>query len=209
MSKKVTIIPARAGSKGIPNKNLTNLKGKPLVAYSIMASKKSCVDETWVSSEDDEILNISKAYGARAIKRPDALASDTASSESVLLHFAEQVDFDILVFLQPTSPMTIPEDINNGIKMMEQFDSVITVSESNQFHWSNEVPSYDINNRKRRQDCEQVYIETGAMFITSRISLLQTKNRISGKVGFLKVPRSRSFDIDTYEDLELVRKLMT
>ncbi len=99
MNKIVSIIPARGGSKRIPKKNLIKINGKPLIYYMIKASLESKVDETWVSSEDDEILRVAKKYGAKIIKRPEELATDTSSSESVLLHFADNCSFDILVFL--------------------------------------------------------------------------------------------------------------
>ena len=99
MTKIISIIPARKGSKGIPNKNLISLCGKPLIHYAIQASQQSIVEETWVSSDSDEILSISKKLGAKTIIRPKELSGDNASSESALIHFAENVEFDILVFI--------------------------------------------------------------------------------------------------------------
>ena len=84
----------------------------------------------------------------------------------------------------------------------------MTVSEINQFVWTNKKPNYDINNRKRRQKKHESFLETGSLFATKRKYLLKSKNRISGKIGFLKVPRSRSFDIDTYEDLDIIKKFL-
>ncbi len=83
-----------------------------------------------------------------------------------------------------------------------------TVSELTQFIWFENNPSYDLNNRQRTQDCKKTYIETGAIFITNRENLLKTKNRLSGKIGFCIVPKIRSFDIDSYEDLELIKRLI-
>ena len=91
--KVVSLIPARKGSKGIPNKNLVDLCGKPMIYYSIEASKQSLVKETWVSSDSEEILDISKNLGAKTIKRPLELSDDNATSEAVLLHFAKNVNF--------------------------------------------------------------------------------------------------------------------
>ena len=105
--KVVSIIPARKGSKGIKNKNLIDLCGKPLINYSLEASLKSLVEETWVSSDSEEILEISKNLGAKTIKRPKELCNDDSSSESALIHFAKNVDFDILVFIQCQSIDTI------------------------------------------------------------------------------------------------------
>ena len=206
--KVLTLIPARGGSKGIPRKNLIDLCGKPLLYYTISASLNSNVNETWVSSEDEEILNVAKKFGAETIQRPKELSRDTSPSEDTLLHFAYNNDFDIIVFLQATSPLITHGDINKGIALMKNFDSVITVCELNQFVWFNNKPSYDINKRKRRQDFPQNYIETGSMFITTKKKLLKTRNRISGKIGFLILPKIRSFDIDTYDDLELVSHLI-
>ena len=91
---------------------------------------------------------------------------------------------------------------------MENYDSVISVSKFDQMLWMGSKAMYDINNRQRRQDLEQRYVETGSIFMTTKKGLLRSKNRINGKVGFLEVPKWRSIDIDTYEDLELARKIM-
>lgn len=208
MTKIISIIPARKGSKGIPNKNLINLSGKPLIHYAIQASKQSIVEETWVSSDSDEILNISKKLGAKTIKRPEELSDDNASSESVLIHFSEKVEFDILVFIQCTSPLVKPQDINRGIEKLKNFDSIVSVTETHQMFWNAKGPLYDINNRERRQNSIKRYLETGSFFITSKKNLLKYKNRLSGKIGFIKIPKIRSFDIDGYEDLKIVKTII-
>ena len=206
--KVVSLIPARKGSKGIPNKNLVDLCGKPLIYYAIEASRRSLVKETWVSSDSEEILNISEKFGVKTIKRPLELSDDNASSESALLHFAKNVDFDILVFIQCTSPLIQFNDINQGIEKMKKFDSVVSVSETNQMFWDSNGPLYDINNRVRRQDGIKRYLETGSFFITKKKNLLKFKNRLSGNIGFVEIPKSRSFDIDCYEDLKIVKTLI-
>lgn len=208
--KSVSIILARGGSRGIPRKNIIDLCGKPLLAYSIEASLKSDVSETWVSTEDVEIAKIAEELGARVLKRPAEIAGDTSASEDALLHFAsEHRDFDILVFLQPTCPFIKKSDINAAIKLMNKYDSVISVSKFDQFVWSGSSPLYDIHTRARRQNREQTYIETGSMFVTSKASLLQSKNRISGSIGFVEVPKWRAIDIDSFDDLDLARKIMS
>jgi len=209
MLKVITLIPARGGSKAIPKKNIIDICGKPLITYAIEASIKSDSSETWVSTDDDEIAKISREYGAKVIKRPDKIATDNATSESALLHFADQVkDFDIIIFLQATCPFVIDADINDALMLMEKFDSVISVSKFDQFLWVGSKATYDLNNRKRRQNREQTFVETGSLFATTRQNLLRSQNRISGKIGFVEVPKWRSIDIDTYEDLELARKIM-
>ncbi len=206
--KIVSLIPARKGSKGIPNKNLINLCGKPLIYYSIKASKRSLVKETWVSSDSDKILKISKSYGAKIIKRPLKLSGDNATSETALLHFAKNVDFDIMVFIQCTAPLIKSKDINRGIEKMKKFDSVVSVSETSQMFWDENGPLYDIKKRARRQSGIKRYLETGSFFITSKKNLLKYKNRLSGKIGLVKIPKVRSFDIDGYEDLKIVKTII-
>jgi N-acylneuraminate cytidylyltransferase len=207
--KALTVIPARAGSKGIPKKNIVDINGKPLIAYAIEASIKSKSDETWVSTENDEISEVAKKYGAKVLNRPENLATDDATSESVLLHFIEEVDdFDILIFLQATCPLVRSSDIDNALTLMENHDSVISVSKFDQMLWIGSKAMYDVNNRQRRQNLEQRYVETGSIFMTTREGLLRSKNRINGKIAFLEVPKWRSFDIDTHEDLKLVRKIL-
>ena len=206
--KIVSLIPARKGSKGIKNKNLIDLCGKPLIHYSIQASINSIVEETWVSSDSDEILEISKSLGSNKIKRPKDLSEDNSTSESVLIHFAKNVDFDILVFIQCTVPLIKSEDINKGIKKMKSFDSVVSVTETNQMFWDSNGPLYDINNRLRRQNSLKRYLETGSFFITTKKKLIESNNRLSGKIGFLEIPKHRPFDIDDYDDLKIVKSII-
>tara|TARA_B100000989_G_scaffold293945_1_gene272129 strand:+ start:2669 stop:3316 length:648 start_codon:yes stop_codon:yes gene_type:complete len=206
--KIVSLIPARKGSKGIKNKNLIDLCGKPLIHYSIQASINSLVNETWVSSDSDEILKTSKNLGSNTIKRPKHLSEDDSSSESALIHFAKNIDFDILVFIQCTVPLIKSEDINKGIEKMKNFDSVVSVTETNQMFWNSNGPIYDINNRSRRQNSIKRYLETGSFFITTKKNLMKSNNRLSGKIGFLEIPKHRSFDIDDYDDLKIVKSII-
>ena len=208
MTKIISIIPARKGSKGIPNKNLLNLSGKPLIYYAIQASKQSIVEETWVSSDSDEILNFSKKLGAKTIKRPKELSDDNASSESALIHFSENIEFDILVFIQCTSPLIKPQDINRGIEKMRNFDSIVSVTETHQMFWNAKGPLYDINNRERRQNSIKRYLETGSFFITTKKNLMKFQNRLSGKIGLVEIPKHRSIDIDTIDDLKIAELII-
>ena len=208
--KIVSIIPARGGSKGIPLKNIIELDGKPLISYTIEASKQSNVDETWVSTDSNDISSVSMLYGANVIDRPYEISTDTSQSEETLLHAAYQVDFDILVFIQPTSPLITSEDINKGLEMMDEYDSVFSVTKEHWIpRWTMDVKPFEweINNRPMRQDKPETYIENGAFYITKRKNLLESKLRYSGKIGVVEMPLSRSFQIDTMEDLELIRSL--
>ena len=211
--KVVSIIPARGGSKGIPHKNLVDINGKPLIYYSIKASLDSNVDDTFVCTDSEGIGKASVHHGAKVEMRPAYLADDIIMPDPTLLYFADKQDFDVLVFIQPTSPMIKPEYINTGLKMMEsgEYDSVFTVTEE---HWiprwneDTEPIDWDINNRPRRQDKPKSFIENGMMYITTRDNLLKTELRYGGKIGFVHVPLIDSFQIDTVEDLNLIRKLL-
>lgn len=211
--KIVSLTLARGGSKGVPRKNLVLLQGRPLIHYVIEASKASRVDQTWVSTEDKEIAAVSLSLGASVINRPDHLATDTSKCEESLLHFAENVDFDIIVFIQTTSPLVTSEDINKGIDLLQtgKYDSVFSVTEE---HWvpkwtQNMTPiNWDHFKRPRRQEMETTFIENGAFYITTKNFLLKHKNRYGGNIGYVEIPLSRSFQVDSLEELELIGKLL-
>ena len=132
--KILSIIPARACSKGIPGKNIIDLAGKPLIAWSIEASKESkYITKTVVSSDGDDILNISKQYGASTIKRPHDLALDTTPSEDVIKHTLnvvreENETYDYLILLQPTSPIRDKNDIDNAFSNLFKTDANALIS---------------------------------------------------------------------------------
>ena len=100
--KTVALILARGGSKGIPNKNIINLKNKPLISYVINAANKSHCDETWVSTDSNEIKKIAQSYGANVIDRPKELSEDYSKSEEALVHFSNNIEYDILIIIQTT-----------------------------------------------------------------------------------------------------------
>ena len=117
----LAIIPARGGSKRLPHKNVLKLAGKPLIAWSIDAGLQSqYIDKVIVTSDDDEILNIAKQFKGEVIKRPEELASDTATSFDAIKHTIENVEkYDYIVLLQPTSPLRNFKHIDNAIKLLE------------------------------------------------------------------------------------------
>ena len=216
--KNVTLILARGGSKGIPNKNVMLINGKPLIAYTIEASLASDVHETWVSTDDAEIKRIALDYGAKVIDRPANLATDTSCSESSLLHFADKCIFDTLIFIQATSPLIRPADINNVIRMSDNYDSVFSAYKEHWLpRWRNvnilgsvisDTVDWDINDRPRRQDMSELYVENGAIYMTSYQCLINSGLRYSGNIGVYEMPYSRSFQIDTYDDVEIVKRML-
>ena len=210
--KIVSVILARGGSKGIPKKNILDVKGRPLISYTIQASNQSIVDETWVSSDSDEILEIAKQFNARVIKRPDEISGDSSKSEDALKHFTSNVHYDIMVFIQPTSPLITYHYINAGINKLldENYDSVFTAYKE---HWiprweENKPHNWDINNRPMRQDVNELWVENGAFYITTKEAFEKSNLRYSGNIGILEMKQSESFQIDTYDDIKIIENLL-
>lgn len=209
--KTVSLILARGGSKGIPKKNIIDVNGKPLLYYTATSSMNSNVNETWVSTDCSEIKRVAQSLGCNVIDRPEDISNDNSKSDEALVHFAENINFDILVFIQPTSPLLLADDINQGLDKMSVYDSVFSVTKE---HWvprwneNNEPVNWDINNRPMRQDVEETYIENGAFYITTRDQLLRSGLRYGGKIETIEMPLYRSFQVDTYDDLELISKLL-
>lgn len=207
-----TLIPARGGSKTIPRKNIIEINGKPLIYYAIKASLDSDVDETWVSTDDDEIAYVSEKFGASVIKRPKEICDDITMPDSALIHFSETHDFDNLVFIQPTSPLLDSNYINDGIRMIDEYDSVFSAYKE---HWyprwtlDNEPDKWNPKERPRRQDCPTMYVENGAFYITTRKQLLSSKLRYGGKVGIVEMPYSKSFQLDVHDDMIILEKLLS
>ena len=207
--KTVSLILARGGSKGIPNKNITNINGRPLIDYVIQSSNSSDCHETWVSTNCKEIKNISIKSGAKVIDRPEEISTDNSKNEEAIAHFLENVDCDIIVSIQPTSPLILPQDINNGISLVKNFDCDSCFSATEK-HWT---PHWDHNiepiewypeNRPFRQQKPITYEENGAFYVTTKENFNRTKLRYGGNVMPAIIPLARSFQIDSLEDLELV-----
>ena len=211
--KIVSVILARGGSKEIPSKNIINVKGKPLIYYTIKASQESNVQETWVSTDCAKIKKVAQKFNANVLDRPKAISQDFSKSEEALIHFSEKIEFDVLVFIQPTSPLLKSKDINKGIRLIldEGYNSVFSVYKQ---HW---IPRWTLDikpinwkteNRPMRQEVNEEYVENGAFYITTKTSLLKSQLRYSGKKNIVVMPLSRSFQIDTLEDLKLIQGLL-
>jgi CMP-N,N'-diacetyllegionaminic acid synthase len=208
------IIPARGGSKGIPKKNIIQFANKHLIGHTIsQAIESKHINKVVVSSDCEEILKISKSYGAEILIRPNYLSTDTSTSESALLHVIETLDeeYDYIVFLQVTSPLRSSYDIDNCIKTLIDggFDSVFSASElEDMLIWESNngklrSVNYDHQNRKRRQDSEKQYVENGSIYVFNKKGFLESKNRLFGKIGFSLMENWKMFEIDSLEDLEL------
>ncbi|MBI5788350.1 MAG: acylneuraminate cytidylyltransferase family protein [Candidatus Schekmanbacteria bacterium] len=217
------VIPARGGSKRIPGKNILSLRGKPLIAHSIEQARKSqLVNRVIVSTDDAEISQVSKQYGAEVIQRSRDLSTDTATSESALLHVLEYLETqenylpDLLVFLQCTSPMRKDDDIDNAIRIMieEKADTLFSAFRFNKYIWTmkNGVVNpinYDYQNRWREQDFPVQYQENGSIYVVKPAILKENNNRLGGKIAVYEMDYLNSFQLDSYEDIKLFEFLMT
>ena len=216
------IILARGGSKGIPNKNIIDFCGKPLIAWTIeqcLSSKH--ISEVWVSSDSQEILEVVKEYGAKTIKRPDDISGDFATSESAWLHAIEFIerdgDIDFVLAPQITSPLREAQDIDNAIELFqsEKYDSMFSSSIAEDlFFWKedkrHELQSvnYDYLNRQRRQDIQEKIIENGSFYIFKSEIIKKYNNRLGGKIGHSQMEFWKVFEIDNLEDVRICSTLM-
>ncbi len=214
----LAIIPARKGSKRLPGKNILDLHGKPLIAWSIEAGLKSrYIDEVVVTSDSDEILEISERFGAKTLKRPYALAHDKATTLDALLHAVQYIKkhFDYIVLLQPTSPLRGDKHIDEAVELLmnKKADAVVSVTEMDHSPlWSNTLPENgNMENflrrellQKRSQDLQKYYRINGAIYIINTNILLQEKTLFPEKNIYSYImDRSVSIDIDEKIDLEI------
>ncbi|WP_336325842.1 acylneuraminate cytidylyltransferase family protein [Halovenus sp. HT40] len=228
MARKVLgVIPVRGGSKRVPDKNIRTVGGKPLVAHAIShAEKSTAIDRAVVSTDDPTIRDVAESYGGTVpFERPAELATDTATSDDVVLHaldWFEQRDeqFDIVSMVQATSPFRTPGDIDAAIERLQDTDgdSVISVSEfdippvwavtenqDGQLHpyldegylWTDDLP--------RSQDTPALYHPNGAVFAAYVDAFRKEESFYTEKTVGYKMPRSRSLDIDEPFDLDMAK----
>lgn len=217
------IIPARAGSKGIPGKNLIPVCGRPLIAWSIAQARAAAgIDEVWVSSDGDEILEVARAAGARTIRRPPEISGDTATSESAWRHAIDTIEaegrhIDWVVGMQATSPIREPRDLTDALHraISGKLDSLLSVVEIEDFFmWrvaanGPESVNYDYRDRKRRQAIERRYLENGSFYIFRPSVLRQHDNRLGGKIGLHVLEKHKMFQIDNAADVALCEAVMS
>lgn len=221
--KVLAIIPARGGSKSLPGKNIKMIAGKALIAWTIDEAKKSkYIDKTIVSTDSSKIAEIAKKFGAEVpFIRPAELATDTAKSTDVIKHAVEffKKEFEIVILLQPTSPLRNSEDIDNAFGYFEQKNAKAVVSVSELEHpiqWVGKLQkdknmanfTSEIYKNKNRQELEKYYRYNGAIYI-SEIGYFLDKNGFIGKDTFAFImKRENSFDVDTYLDFKIAEYLL-
>ena len=224
----ICTICARSGSKGVLNKNIKNLNGIPLLAYTILQAKESNLfDMICVSSDSNEILEIGSSYGVDlCIKRPNELANDYISKLPAIRHAVEESElrfgrkFDIVVDMDVTSPLRNIDDIKNAIKLLKDNDisNVITGSPARRSPYFNlvelnkngvaELSKKPINTITRRQDSPSCYDMNASIYVWKRSSLFENPTVFNEDTKIYVMPEERSIDIDTEFDFKIVEMLM-
>jgi N-acylneuraminate cytidylyltransferase len=222
VNQVLCIIPARGGSKGIPGKNIRLVGGKPLLAHSIeQALGTRGMGRVFVSTDDEAIAGVAQEYGAEVIVRPSEISGDTATSESALLHALDQLQVregftpDLVVFLQATSPVREPDDIQRAIETLEreQADSLFSACPAHGFVWRVQAGgvesfTYDYRRRPRRQEAPEDLVENGSIYVFKPWVLREFKNRLGGKIAVYRMSVLNSFQVDDPGDLQLMELLL-
>ena len=219
----IGIVPARGGSKRLPNKNLLYLAGKPLIAWTLEAALKSkYLDHIVVSSDKDEILKVARDYGVETVKRPKELATDSAKTVDVVRHVLESIkkEYNYIVLLQPTSPLRTERHIDESIEFLisKNADAVISVCETEYPPlWCNTLPEdLSMENfirkevvEKRSQDLPKYYRLNGAIYICKSDELIKQKTFFLNKNIYAYImDRKSSIDIDDETDFLLAETLI-
>lgn len=222
-NKTVALIPVRGGSKSIPLKNIKKINGRPLVYWTIDAAV-SCdlIDEVYISTDSEEIKKAVDDYDKdhkgrlKCIERDPLNATDTASTEDVLLEFVSNYKSETVVLIQATSPLLQYTHLSNAIKKYKEnrFDSILSVVRQKRFSWkensNGEVTpiNYSVDCRPRRQDMKGSIIENGAFYISSYDNILESNLRVSGKIGYYEMPEDTYYEIDEPSDWIIIEQLL-
>ena len=202
MSYILGITPARGGSKGIPRKNIKEIAGKPLIAWTIEAARKSrLLDKYLVSTEDEDITGIAKKYGADILYRPAELATDEASTMSVLQHAVERIPCDIVVLLQATSPIRHEGLIDECIKEFvdNDYDSLATGFICKYVEYG--------RNGLRRQDIEGFFYDDGNIYVI-KTDLIKKGDRYGRNIGRKIISRWENVEIDDEFDFWVAEHIL-
>lgn len=219
--KVLAVVPARGGSKGLVGKNIKNLRGKPLITWTLeLANQCDLIDKVVVSTDDAKIASIAAKAGAEVpFIRPSELATDTASTKDVLLHCIKSLEeqFDILVVLQPTTPLRTNTTLVKSIKLCaEKNKSVVSISENTKpvewmFYKEGDGIEYVIEQEDkpmRRQDCKPVYYVNGSVYCIPIVQFMSGSELFDKSSLTVISPHNESVDIDTLKDFEYCNFLL-
>lgn len=216
-SKTIAIIPARGGSKRLPNKNILLLNAIPLVAHSILyaLTNKEIIDEVYVSTNDEEIKQIAIQFGAKVIDRPDNISGDFEPTVSALRHVLETIDNNVenIILLQPTNPLRPKNLLKNCFEIYtnDNFDSLVTVTRNHQKFGKiqdQKFLSYNYEIGQRSQDLEPLYFENGLLYITKRKNILNDVIISENAFPYIENHIFAHVDIDTQEDFNYAEYLI-
>jgi len=216
------IIPARGGSKGIPKKNIQNVAGCPLIAWTIKSAAESTIlDRVIVSSNDPEVIAIARESGGDVpFRRPERLASDDTPALEVLRHAVDALDrrYDLVVWLQPTSPLRTAADVDGAIRTCVETGApaCISVAPASQAPYlmmamdegARLQPLLDAKGATRRQDLPDAYIINGAVYVAETDYVLERGSFLTERTIGYVMPRERSIDIDDPLDLRIASFLL-
>lgn len=222
----IAIIPARGGSKGIPNKNIINIAGKPLIGWTIEEAHKSrLLSRIVVSSDNPKILSVAKKYNSEVIKRPKKYARDNSPTNLAIIHALDYLKEkekyvpDIIVLLQPTSPLRTAFHIDRAIKLLieKKAGAVISVTEGdNKYLKSFFIKKGNlegiVNNKfpfTNRQILPKIYLANGALFIIREQEFRKTKSLFAKKTLGFVMDRERSIDLDHLEDIPILESVLS
>ena len=212
-------IPVRGGSKSIPLKNIREFCGKPLVYWNISALQAAgLVDKIVVATDSDDIEATVRSFGFDKVeiyRRSAENASDTASTESVMLEYIEAANLSeetVFMLVQATSPLTQTIHFQEALQLYSEgnYDSLLTCVVNKRFFWNkNGTPrNYDYMNRPRRQNFDGELMENGAFYINTVKNILQLGNRLGGKIGIYEMPEYTAIEIDEPDDWTMLENLM-
>lgn len=217
----LALIPARAGSKGIKNKNLVLLDNKPLIYHTIQAAKNSkYINKIVVSSDGDSILKYANEQNVETLQRPKELALDNTKSHEVVMHAIKNyMQFDTIILLQPTSPFRNSYDIDNAFKIFldSNANALISVTE-----YDNKILKAFIVNENNelkgicndefpfmlRQELPKTYMSNGAIYIIKRDLFINNPTFLPSNTSFYVMDEKSSIDIDTQKDLEFAKNII-
>ncbi|MGL4562813.1 MAG: cytidylyltransferase domain-containing protein [Brevinema sp.] len=215
--KTIAFIPARGGSVSIPKKNIKLLNNKPLIYYAIDAAN-NCdkIDTIVISTDCDKIKEIVKQHPSKKIiiiDRSPEVSTNTSPTIDVVIEFSEQYDYETMVLIQATSPLTTHVDLSRGLEILNNgYDSCLSVVREHRFVWDEETLKplhFTLPNKPRRQDWKGIIVENGAFYMNTKKNIMKDRFPVSGKIGFVEMHPYSALEIDTPEDWLLMESLFT
>ena len=216
----IAFVPARCGSQTIPFKNIKIICGKPLIYWALLALTKSkSIDQIYVATDCDDIKDVVVDFNFEKVQifdRCDVNASNTASTESVMLEFLDGMNFseeDLFILVQATTPFTSSDDFDNAINIIKsdsEIDSLLSCVESKRFFWTKDGNAINYNYYKRplRQDFDGLLMENGAFYINTVENIYKYKNRLSGNIHPYVMPEYTAIEADEEDDWLIIEQLM-